>query len=185
MGVCSLNFSHISLCQSTFPSLPGTAETENKGKRQSPLRSGFRCRSFLWWTAFTLGQWPKATRNAKTHEAALKELPGSILHRVISWGVHTRPNKRNCKSGHPGIPQVVEKSILTAEGFRQKYIAGMPFRNPFCRLCYTKKETQTSLYPLEVWWSRSFEFPWNYLVKSTEVWNLVTSEILCIITHIL
>lgn len=147
VGVCGRNLSHISFCQSTFPSLLGTAETENKGKRRPPLRSGFRCRSFMSWTAFTLGQWPKATRNAKTHEAALKELPVSILQRVISWGVHTRPIKRNCKSGHPGILQVVEKSILRAEGCRQKDIAGMPFRNPFWRLCYTKNETQTLSIP--------------------------------------
>lgn len=54
-----------------------------------------------------------------------------------------RPIRRNCKSGYPGILQVVEKSILTAGGHRQRYTAGMPFRNPFCKICYTKKETQT------------------------------------------
>lgn len=54
-----------------------------------------------------------------------------------------RPIRRNCKNKYCGILQVVEKSILTAEGHRERCVAGIPFRNPFCKVCYTKKETQT------------------------------------------
>ena len=130
-----------------------------------------------------LGWWPKATRNAKTHKAALKELPVGLSHKVISWGVHTRPIRRNCKSGYPGILQGVEKSILTAEGHRQRYIAEMPFRNPFCKVCYTKKETQSLSIPWKFDGADHVNFPETILSCQ---WKYETQWLqkLCIISYI-
>lgn len=123
MGVCGHNYHVFLFASASFDLFQVLLKEIRKIKGKDSLLWGdissveASCHEQL----LLLGNGPKQQEMLKH-----TKLPGrnclSVFYRVVSWDVHTRPIRRNCKSEHPGILQVVENSILTSQGHRQRYI---------------------------------------------------------------